>query len=61
MDHLTIWIGWILFIFFDIRNYIEKNKFHCRAVCNVQKMPVRLFNSIFFFLSSPLLELNHAR
>ena len=25
-----------------------KSQFHCRAVCNSQKMPVRLFNSIFF-------------
>ena len=25
-----------------------KSQFHCRAVCNSQKMPVRLFYSIFF-------------
>lgn len=33
---------------FSLFSFIEKREFHCKAVCNAQKMPVRLFNSIFF-------------
>lgn len=51
MDHSTIWIGRILFVSGTFVPRTEgKGQFHCRAVCNVQKMPVRLFNSIFFLL-----------
>lgn len=28
----------------------QKSQFHCGAVCNAQKKPVRLFNFICFFL-----------
>ena len=38
-----IWIWQILHF-----SMAGKSQFHCRAVCNSQKMPVRLFNSIFF-------------
>nr|QRG30799.1 ATP-dependent Clp protease proteolytic subunit [Hovenia acerba] len=43
-----------------------KSEFHCRAVCNAQKMPVRLFNSIFFFvlyyfIILYLFDFHHAR
>lgn len=31
----------------------KKRKFHCRAVCNAHKMPVRLFNFLCFFVISP--------
>lgn len=32
---------------FDRSSTLGKSRFHSRAVCNAQKMPVRFFNSIF--------------
>ena len=37
--------------YFSLSSMEGRGQFYCRAVCNAQKiMPVRLFNSIFFFL-----------
>lgn len=38
---------YILFSF--VKRKGQKSKFHCGAVCNAQKKPVRLFNFLCFF------------
>jgi len=40
---------------FSLFSMKEKREFHCKAVCNAQKMPVRFFNSIFFSYSLAIL------